>query len=874
MSDPDIGWRPIRRPSPTTPSHPATHGSTATNTTTPIPIEPPSPSPGSASARKRAGTKRGTTSRFGIHGLQSISNLRNGLSHARKSSMSSKEQHAGGGSENLLARNERLPTTRNPSLDSIGDGRTPLLQRSHNAQTSHHGGYGEKTTATSVPSLAVRPASIRIPFLDDPEVAQVCSPMSENTEQSYQLADTSDAVSGEHHVRPSLRTTTLGVQDAGVNAVQSTNLLGPNNTSVDLGTTGSVDLGRMSTESQSWPLNSTPVKARRMIRTSGDDGNDNTAARSPKDKYSTEVHEPPDENRTSTDKTRQFSHEYEPSLLSLINMQAQVAKLQAANAALLALNAAHEKTIAIHENTIACHAETIDSQEATIFRHEVTIADLNRELRFSDAERENLIENFGAEMANLNGENATLREDKWYLMGRVEELEQVVPKMKLQPTLGDERSTVPRVTLDDEVITLEGAQREDVESQGMMKSSIHDNASASLRSSSPAMEGQGTSNDDIDSPITSPGSTFSPRPCSGNSIRGVYAVTPTPSIGHVSSTKLIGTSDGCITRPSSRGQARVSSVLTGASKTEDGGARLSNELAESRKGTSMAPRSRLSARNRTSLEQDLATAQEKLAAAEEHNVGLQARTILQEALIRKLTTTSAAAVSVPTPSLLSVPNLPILTYIKPCSVWLDRVRTSFKYLGLIDFIQRDVPTPVTPGSTAAEIACWKSQRLQTVVLLKHAVDDDLLEDVLYLCGKDGLRACPTTTNSHSNQSSLLMEDPYRLFNTICTLRRAMPTSSSDLAWVDRIDSFDYEGLDGFASLVLCIDKRQSVMYGASVDHYDVLLPKIQESIARRFPDFKKTALALDSSDVLPKKRWQLSAWMTKTIKKRQAGVDV
>ncbi|PSR99294.1 hypothetical protein BD289DRAFT_49476 [Coniella lustricola] len=481
-------------------------------------------------------------------------------------------------------------------------------------------------------------------------------------------------------------------------------------------------------------------------------------------------------------------------------------------------------------------------RDETIFRHDETISDLNRELRFKEAERASLVENFCAEMSNRNSEITILKEEKWTLMGRVAELEQVIAKMELEWKMvchlqGHDQNTIKTIS-DDEVQTDEAQADSDAAppdgEQDPDETFINEESQSnptSLGSSSPMMEeraGSSVGGMGSESPFTIPDSVFSSGHC----------------------------------------RSRLS---------EGGGPGAAHHDRSMKDCQTMASRISLLAKERIMVEQDLAMTQRKLVTTEMRNSELQARVTVQEALIRKLSTLASVpthagsqppAPSQPASSSVWAPDLPVLTYAKPYSVWSDRVKTCFVYYGLYDFVQRDIPAPVDES----ERQFWKRERVRAAILLKSAVDDHILEDVLYLCGKCDVSSSPNHPSSTS--ANFLMENPHRLFKIICTLRRTIPSSPTDINWVDRIHSSDYDGIESFAALVLCIDRRYNAMFGATPDHYDALLPKIQDSITRRFPDLKKTDLALDLSDMFHKKKWQLSVWMAKLLKRRQAMPDM
>lgn len=177
-----------------------------------------------------------------------------------------------------------------------------------------------------------------------------------------------------------------------------------------------------------------------------------------------------------------------------------------------------------------------------------------------------------------------------------------------------------------------------------------------------------------------------------------------------------------------------------------------------------------------------------------------------------------------------------------------------------------------------EVADWSARRMRAVVLLKHAVDDDILEDIqdLYQRRQKGPgqhetkfdKFTPSLEDHHQ-----LLDDHHQLFTTIRCLRRIISPSATDLSWLDRIQDSDFEGIEGFTSLFFCIDTRHGVMYRTSADYYNALVPKLQETMTRLFPDLKRGTFALDSAGSLPKKWRKLSVWMTKVVKRWQSSED-
>jgi hypothetical protein len=97
----------------------------------------------------------------------------------------------------------------------------------------------------------------------------------------------------------------------------------------------------------------------------------------------------------------------------------------------------------------------------------------------------------------------------------------------------------------------------------------------------------------------------------------------------------------------------------------------------------------------------------------------------------------------------------------------------------------------------------------------------------------------------------------------------VPSSLTDFGWLDRIGDSDFEGIEGFASLVNILNHRHSQLYGTTVDHYDAPVPKIQENMSGRFPDLEKSLMDLGPA---PKKWWHLALWMSKMVKRRQGRI--
>lgn len=260
------------------------------------------------------------------------------------------------------------------------------------------------------------------------------------------------------------------------------------------------------------------------------------------------------------------------------------------------------------------------------------------------------------------------------------------------------------------------------------------------------------------------------------------------------------------------------------------------------------------------LEDDLMAARQQRDRAERRSRDLEARLAAQMTLVHHHVPAAAAAVP-------RIPDLPLLTYSKVGLVWFDTVASWFKYWGLFEFISQ--PDESLFAGTDPD---REGRRLRAVVLLKRAMDDDILDDIMYLQNQKFISA-PTATKPLPRNIPPEIESPYFLFHTAAILKRTVPNSLTDFGWLDRINDNDFEGIEGFASLVNILNRRHGQLYGTSADHYDALVPRIQESMSRRFPDLEKSLLDPAST---PRKWWHLTLWMSRMVKRRQgriAGVD-
>lgn len=538
----------------------------------------------------------------------------------------------------------------------------------------------------------------------------------------------------------------------------------------------------------------------------------------------------------------------------------EIANLYAGNSALLTLKAAHEETIAIlHDN--------IRNQDTTISRHDETIAELAGRVQAKETDQVSMIENFCAEIASQNREIAQLGEDKWYLMGRVEELELKMAAIKAPLGHDKPESAKPREEMDD--------NSRSIAAGGVVADDVQDGAREKIPSlaefshskpNSPTFDPTLSTNNDTETPNTMLSALFSPRPRSSVSNRSLYALTQTPSMSRAPSIQISTYVDRQSCPLTTQRRDSNQFLLAHASSMRDGSSMTKGQDRYSRDSQMTAMQVVLEAKAR--LEQRLADTRQNLDASEARNLELETQITHQATLIQQLTWTSPGPPSTSSAHI-PIPDVPVLTYTRSGAVWLDRVTSSFAYLGLLDFIQRDVPRPETSTWDTTEVIDWTSRRLRAVVLLKNAVDDDIIEDVLHLQGRKetipGERDLIQVTSA--------MDDPHQLLTTILSLRRIISSTAMDMSWLDRIQSADFDGIESFTSLVLCVDKRHGVMYGTSADHYDALLPKLQETMARLFPDLKGSMFAEDADGEPPRKWRQLPIWMAKVVKKRQISGD-
>ncbi|KAL1883995.1 hypothetical protein Daus18300_000104 [Diaporthe australafricana] len=453
-----------------------------------------------------------------------------------------------------------------------------------------------------------------------------------------------------------------------------------------------------------------------------------------------------------------------------------------------------------------------DDLRAVKTTHLAAIDGLRGQLRARDAEHARLVE-------QLRAEAAALKEEKWALLGHVAELE-----LELQQQQQQQQQVASR----DQTMGL----TEDLLCAGSVRSV----APASCRNSE-AGRRSATGYD-------TPGSLYSV---------GVEGDEEgARSLRHTASCSSVATACASSFVRRRRRASVAASDVTAASLAEEELDILSVELAahDERHGRER----RAMAAQLAEVEGDLAAARRQRDRAERRGRELEARLAAQVALVRHHHA--------------PIPDLPVLTYARVGSVWFDTVVSAFKYWGLFEFIS-------TPDESlfAGTDPDHEGRRLRAVVLLKRAMDDDILDDIMYLQNQKCILAPPAAGSLVPQSIPPEIESPYFLFHTAAILKRTVPSSLTDFGWLDWISDADFEGIEGFASLVNILNRRHSQLYGTSAHHYDALVPKIQESMSRRFPDIDRSLMDPGSA---PKKWWHLALWMSRMVKKRQgriAGLD-
>lgn len=462
-----------------------------------------------------------------------------------------------------------------------------------------------------------------------------------------------------------------------------------------------------------------------------------------------------------------------------------------------------------------------DELRAVKITQVATIDDLRGQMRAKDAEHARLAEQARAEAA-------ALKEEKWTLLGRVAELE-----LMQQAQVGGHEGTV---------------------------------YAASVRSGAPAPSSRMGSEAGRCSigGYETPGSIYSLR--GGGNGEGEGGGDDRSRrkrcLYHSASSSVVTASARSYVR---RRASVAESDLTAASLAEEELDILSDQLVAHHQQHGQEREAM--AEQLVALEGDLAATRRQRDRAERRNRDLEARLATQMALVRHHSMASSKAPTPPPPPP-PIPDLPVLTYAKVGLVWFDTVMSAFKYWGLSEFISQ--PDETLFAATDPE---REGRRLRAVVLLKRAMDEDILDDVMYLQNQKCISAPPSPAMGQPQGLPPEIESPYFLFHTAAILKRTVPSSLTDFGWLDRIGDADFEGIEGFASLVNILNRRHSQLYGTTADHYDALIPKIQENMSRRFPDLEKSLMDPGSA---PKKWWHLALWMSRMVKRRQgriAGID-
>lgn len=544
------------------------------------------------------------------------------------------------------------------------------------------------------------------------------------------------------------------------------------------------------------------------------------------------------------------------------------------------------------EATISKSESKICAQQATMGHQEATISKLSRQLSSRDAEQAALVANFSTELASRDNELIALKDDKWTLQRKVTELEQMIAQTEAQlqqwgrmgrriprklkvSSVGDTDGDVNAAfgpacdanSADDQVgqsgtdsqtdinsVTASGLMILDTPTIGSPKSRLGDTGSPSSSFSSPFTPGTSPS-----SSLSGWTATTSPR-----NIRPLFTFqsTPTPNISmpdNVLLNSAASISSG--TRPPSRRRRSLSSQTTAVAMAEEETLTTASRPATShdqpnQRGQAGAVQQRALAAENTGLERTFMSRLNKQVSLNELNLLGSVKGVSRMASVEKSVRTSPSS---PVLSSLSTPELPVLTYGRSLTVWLDRVVTTFKYLNLSPFLR--------PSDTATTNT---SERLRAAIILKSAVNDDILEDVLFLLSRKETQSSTAPTDPASSAS----ECPHLLLSAILTIHGLVSGSPSEVGWVDRISEAELGGVEDFANLVLCVDKRRSTMFGTTTtEHYDGILPKIQESVAQRSPEAEQPSQSDAAGSSWPKKKSQLSAWMGGLVKRRQKRLE-
>lgn len=544
------------------------------------------------------------------------------------------------------------------------------------------------------------------------------------------------------------------------------------------------------------------------------------------------------------------------------------------------------------EATISESDIKIRAQQATMDRQNSTISKFSRQLSSKDAEQAALVANFSTELASRDNELIALKDEKWNLQRKITELEQMIAETEAQlqqwgrmgrriprklrmSSTGDAEGDVSGATYSpgtdanpgDDRVGQSGSESQADNSGGSTNGLMILDATitGSPKSKTADMGSPNASFSPPFTPCASPSSSFSgwAATTSPRSIRPLFNIPSQPTTGVPAQDSILlnsATSVSSATRPSSRRRRSLSSQTTAVALAEEDALTTSSrpttgqDLSYQRVQPVTAQQKALASEN-LGLERTFIPRLNKQVSLNELNILGNAKCMSRMASVEKMIQNSP---SLPTLPSLSTPELPALTYSRSLTVWLDRVVTMFKYLNLSSFLRSsDTATADT------------SERLRAAIILKNAVNDDILEDVLFLLSRE-----ETHSNSaHADSGSSASECPHLLLSAILTIHGLVSGSPSEVGWVDRISEAELGGVEDFASLVLCIDKRRNTIFGGSTQHYDCVLPKIQEGVNQRVPEMDNTLHSDAAGGPWPKKKSPLSTWMGGLVKRRQTRLE-
>lgn len=583
----------------------------------------------------------------------------------------------------------------------------------------------------------------------------------------------------------------------------------------------------------------------------------------------------------------------------------QLADLKSENITLKSLKKLHEAAMstlreekltlvdqkAVLEATILESESKIRAQQATLDRQDSTISKLSHQLSSRDAEQGALVATFATELASRDNELIALKNEKWTLQRNANELEQMIAQTEAQlqqwGRMGRRIPRRPRMSSvgdaegDVSAAFSPGGDANSADDRGGQSSTENhvdiggETANGLITLDAPAAGSLKGSVGDMGSPASSFNSPFTPGTSPSNSLSGWAATTlpchirpsfnfqSTPTPNTSTPDNNLQNSAASISsgrRPSSRRRRSLSSQTTAVAMAEDNTMTVASRPQTShdqphQRGQTVTVHQRALAAENFEVEKIFMLRLNKQASLNELNILGSTKGVSRMASVAKFVQNSPSLPILPSPSTL---ELPILMYGRSLTVWLDRVVTTFKYLNLSSFLR--------PSNTAAANT---SERLRAAIILKNAVNDDILEDVLFLLSRKETQSNSTQTEP-TNSSS---ECPHLLLSAILAIHGLVSGSPSEVGWVDRISEAELGGVEDFASLVLCIDKRRNTIFGSTAEPHDSILPKIQESVAQRVPEVDNPVQFNIVGSPGPKNKSQLSAWMGGLVKRRQTRLE-